>query len=149
MAGRGSGYYDERYDRIPRWDGNPSTRQRFRDEVRLWILSEDLSVGYSLAARLVKNLTGPARRACLALTDEELIAKPAIQEVRNEAGQVVVQGRPANLRAGIDNVLRALDRSLGDEAAVRKGTSMADFFESHKLHRSSGERMAEWITRWD
>ena len=140
---------DRHFDRVPRWDGNPATRQRFRDEVRLWTLSEDLNVNYSLAARLVKNMTGPARRACLTLTDEQLLPGAPVEEVHNADDVITTPGRPADLRAGIDNVLRALDASLGDEAAVRKGTSMTDFFETHKYHRAPGERMAEWITRWD
>ena len=69
------------YDGVPRWDGNPTTRRRYMGEVRLWALSADLSVSYSLAARLVKSVSGPARRACLTLTDEQLMPKA---EVRDE-----------------------------------------------------------------
>ena len=43
------------------------------------MLSEDLTVNHSLAARLVKNLSGSARRACLSLTDAELTPRAAIQ----------------------------------------------------------------------
>ena len=57
---------------VPSWDGNPHGWRRYRDEVRIWRLSERTTgIDYSLAARLVQHLSGAARRAAMTLSDEE------------------------------------------------------------------------------
>ena len=61
------------FSRIPTWDGNPGTWARFYEEVRIWKLSINLDVKYSQAARLIGRLTGSAKRACMSLTDEDLL----------------------------------------------------------------------------
>ena len=65
----------ERRSFIPYWGGNPGTCRRYRDEVRVWLISEKKDVSHSLAARLVQRLSGAARRAALALTDDQLSAE--------------------------------------------------------------------------
>ena len=49
------------YDRVPVWDGTPSTYRRFETAVEWWLEAENLDVPYSLAARLTQRLRGPAR----------------------------------------------------------------------------------------
>ena len=67
----------------PAWDGNPQGWRRYREEVRIWLLAEKVEgVEYSLAARLVQRLTGAARRAAMALSDEDLMGHPGIMKHR-------------------------------------------------------------------
>ena len=47
---------------MPSWNGNPETWQQYKEDVRIWTLGTKLDVEYSLAARLVSNLRGAARR---------------------------------------------------------------------------------------
>ena len=130
--------YHESQNRVPSWDGNPLTRQTFLEEVKLWALSEDLDAKYSLAARLVKNLKGPARRACHSLTPKELAPVRAKKE-----------GDREYLMAGINNVFQRLEHALGVEPATRKGQKMEAFFGTQKYWRHPGERVADWTTRWN
>ena len=58
--------------RVPSRNGNPETWEQYKDEVRIWQLGSSLDVSYSLAARLVQQLRGPARRIGLSMKDEEL-----------------------------------------------------------------------------
>ncbi|CAE8596863.1 unnamed protein product [Polarella glacialis] len=50
---------------IPTWDGNPTGWQRYLEELLLLLASEDLDVKYCIAARVIQNLTGSARRCAL------------------------------------------------------------------------------------
>ena len=67
-AEAGSG--DRRH--IPTWNGNAAKWESFRDEIRVWRLGENENVKYSLAARLVSGLTGPARLTCMTMDAEQL-----------------------------------------------------------------------------
>ena len=58
----------------PTWDGNPGTCRPFKDEVRIWTLGQDLEEKYCLEARLIRNLTGAARRAALSIPEADLLA---------------------------------------------------------------------------
>ena len=94
----------------PRWDGNTHGWRRYRDEVRIWFLSESAKgIDYSLAARLVQRLSGGARRAAMTFSDEELLPDPAT-DVRTDAdGAVLVPAAPADPRAGVRRVLKRLE----------------------------------------
>ena len=48
------------YDRVPVWDGTPSTYRRFETAMEWWLEAENFDVPYSLAARLTQRLRGPA-----------------------------------------------------------------------------------------
>ena len=92
---------DERRSFVPNWDGNPGGWKRYRDEVRVWLLSERKDVSYSLAARLVQRLSGAARRAALALTDEQLSADPEVLEAHDTDGAITQPYIPADATAGV------------------------------------------------
>jgi len=129
MAGDRS---ESAYSYIPCWDGNPAGWITYREEVRIWSLGVDTSVKSSLAARLVARLTGPARRAALSLKDDQLM--PTDDDPK----------------AGIKTLLDHLRTAVGqDEAPIRKGESMEEFFEQGKYRRKMGEQVSDWITRWD
>ena len=106
-------------------------------------MTEDLNVKYAIAARLVQNLTGAARRACQGMTRDELSPLPAVHD---EIGNLIAEGDP---RAGIDNVLARLKDKLGPQTTVRKGQSMSEFFRGQRYHRAAAERVSDWLTRFD
>ena len=116
MAGDRS---ESAYSYIPCWDGNPAGWITYRG---IWSLGVDTSVKSSLAARLVARLTGPARRAALSLKDDQLM--PTDDDPK----------------AGIKTLLDHLRTAVGqDEAPIRKGESMEEFFEQGKYRRKMGE----------
>ena len=45
----------------PSWDGNQDTWDEFREAVNIWMMAEDLEKSYSVAARLIMRLSGPAK----------------------------------------------------------------------------------------
>ena len=69
---------DDDKPRIPRWNGDPSRFQHWKDEVRIYKLGENLNVNRSVAARLVGGLSGPARKVGLSMTDEDLFPYAAV-----------------------------------------------------------------------
>ena len=66
-------------DRVPTWNGNAAEWESFRDEIRVWRLGENLNVKYSLAARLVSGLSGPARMTCMTMDADQLHPSPGDQ----------------------------------------------------------------------
>eukprot|EP00959_Pyramimonas_sp_CCMP1952_P209566 4384578-Pyramimonas_sp.AAC.1 len=52
---------------MPTWNRHPSKWRDYKQEVKLWELSENLSVTYSLASKLVLRLSWTAR-TCLLYT---------------------------------------------------------------------------------
>ena len=135
---------------VPSWDGNPHGWRRYRDEVRIWLLSERTTgIDYSLAARLVQRLSGAARRAAMTLSDLELMPDAGADAKTDADGAVVVPAVPADPRAGVRRVLTRLEDSLTPEITVRRGASMMDFFGTRKIHRRAGERISEYSIRFD
>ena len=128
---------------IPRWDGNPGTFRTYVQEVELWAMTEDLNVRYAIAARLVQNLTGAARRACQGMTKAEL---SPLSPLHDEVGNLIMEGDPS---AGITNVLNRLKEKLGPQTTVRKGQSLSEFFRSKRYHRANTERVSDWLTRFE
>ena len=107
-------------EQVPSWSGNPETWQAYKDEVRIWLLGSKLDVEYSLAARLVTKLKGPARRLGLSMTDEELNPPRAAEN--------------PDLRAGVNNLLTRLER-LVPLAQDRRGNFLKQFFKEEKYKR--------------
>merc|ERR1712086_552629 len=54
---------------------------------------------------------------------------------------------------GVENLMLKLASTLGGEAETRKGETMEEFFgpvvPSLKYCRKNGERITDWISRWD
>ena len=65
--------HDEHRKYVPSWDGNPTTYRAYKESVRIWLLGEKADVEYSLAARLVQNLSGAARILGNSMTDAQLM----------------------------------------------------------------------------
>ena len=83
---------DDHGRKVPIWNGSPETFEHYRDEIRIWLLGTPSSEDYSLAARLVSHLKGPARRIGLNLTDEELTPTKAVAANEEDAhGQPALQ----------------------------------------------------------
>ena len=60
------------FNRIPTWDGNPTTWRNFKRTVDVWLEGENLDVPYSLAARMLQKLTGTAKTRTQLIPLEEL-----------------------------------------------------------------------------
>mmetsp|Transcript_92866 Transcript_92866/g.167784 ORF Transcript_92866/g.167784 Transcript_92866/m.167784 type:complete len:158 (-) Transcript_92866:14-487(-) len=67
---------DDHKREIPAWDGHPAGWLTYVDEVKKWLLGDPLDVPYSIAARLVQKLSGPAKRIGNAMSDVELMPDP-------------------------------------------------------------------------
>jgi len=155
---------DDDKPRIPRWNGDPSRFQHWKDEVRIYKLGENLNVNRSVAARLVGGLSGPARKVGLSMTDEDLFpyaaVYPAPPPVPPAAGQAAgdvpvppdgpgkIDYTPVN-RLGIENLVGRLQNKIVTQAPILKGERMTRFFEQHEYFRRRGERISEYIIRWD
>ena len=98
-AEAGSG--DRRH--IPTWNGNAAKWESFRDEIQVWRLGENLNVKYSLAARLVSGLSGPARMRCMTMDADQLHPPPG-------DGPAATADERRNI-AGLDNVMNVLQLS--------------------------------------
>ena len=122
---------------VPKFSGDPTQWNNYRDDVRLWLLAEKQDVYFCLAARLVRGLSGSARRVCLKMTKEELSARPATDTV------------PADLERGVNNVLNRLEESLGMTKASRKGTALDKFLATRRFWRLRQEPISSWLSRWD
>ena len=136
---------DDHGRRIPSWNGSPESWETYKDEVRIWMLGSPATADYSLCARLVAHLKGPARRVGLSMTDEDL--QPTITEVDTEADPPrthrIISHRPA--------IKKLLDRlqALVPQTQERCGQYLREFFSEGKFKRKSGERLAECIPRWE
>ena len=84
--------YGDKRGFVPAWNGDPSGWKSYRDEVRIWALGEKLDVEYSLAARLVSRLGGPARRAAMGLKDSDLMPLRPVIETHSEDGHITRAG---------------------------------------------------------
>ncbi len=129
---------------VPTWDGNPIGYKAYKDSVRIWLLGEKLDVEYSLAARLVQNLSGSARTLGNSMLDEELMPDP----VPTGDGEEPPEHKKRRLLAGIDRLLKKLEQ-LRPEGPVRKGMTMFEFFRSTKWWRRPQERIHEYMARFD
>ena len=108
-----------------------------------WALGTSSTAEYSLAARLVAHLRGPARRIGLSLTDEQL--SPDITETTLGDGKVQRNVSHA------DSIKLLMDKlaALTPQQQDRRGQYLRDFFREEKYKRKAGERIAEWLPRWE
>ncbi|CAK0899794.1 unnamed protein product, partial [Prorocentrum cordatum] len=140
---------EPRHNLIPVWDGAPQGWRRYRDDVEIWALGTNLEVNYRVAARLVSRLRGAARHVGLRIPRDQLQPLPAVAEVRDDDGNIVEEAQPADDMRGINNVLGALEAALGGKYVTRRGETMADFFRSAHYNRRPGERMMDYVARFE
>jgi len=122
---------------VPKFNGDPTQWNNYKDEVRVWLLAEKQDVDFCLAARLVRGLSGIARRVCLKMTKEELSARPATETT------------PADMERGVNNVLNKLEEGLGMTKASRKGTALDEFLATRRFWRLRQEPISSWLSRCD
>ncbi|CAK0842458.1 unnamed protein product, partial [Prorocentrum cordatum] len=89
----------------------------------------NLDVNYCVAARLASRLKGAARRVGLRIP-------------KGEATE-------ADSMRSISNVLAAQEAALGGQCAVRRGETMSDFFKGARYNRRAGERIADFVARFE
>ena len=114
----------------PQWNGDPSRFDSYREEVRIWSLSIDLTSKGCVAARLVRRLTGSARRIGLAMSDAKLM------------------GSADDPRSGINLLLQRLS-ALSPDSVSRGGSRMRELFREERYKGRRGERFADWLTRFE
>ena len=127
---------------LPRWDGDPNGWRDYQQEVRVYKTSENLEVNWSVAARLVGGLKGAARRVGLAMTDQELL--PTARNISDNG-----ERKADRHRRGIEALMARLETELGWQRPRKKGESLEVFFASNKLQRKRGERVPDYITRFE
>ena len=92
---------DDHGRKVPSWGGQPDLWEAYKDEVRIWLLGSPNTDDYSLAARLVSHLRGPARRIGLSLTDEELmptVLEPELAETADEEARKQQKNSEENIK---------------------------------------------------
>ena len=144
-----SSHRDDHGRKVPIWNGVPETFDRYKDEIRIWILGTPSGQNdFSMAARLVSHLRGPAQRIGLTLTDAELTPRAAVlARPDEEPPQAAV---PAyTQRDAVDCLLDRLQATLLPTTIQRRGTYLRDFFREEKYKRRDNEPLQEWIPRWD
>ena len=93
-----SGGNDRRH--IPTSSGNPTTCETFRDEVWVWRLGENLIVNYSLGARMVAGLSGPARTLCMRMAATDMHPAALDHDGSGTGGEPYVQALESIRRPG-------------------------------------------------
>ena len=136
-AEAGSG--DRRH--IPTWNGNAAKWESFRDEIRVWRLGENLNVKYSLAAKLVSGLSGPARMTCMTIDADQLHPPPG-------DGPVAAADERRNI-ASLDNVMSVLQTSPLVKMLPARKNILHSFFRNDSLARTKGEPIAMWLVRYN
>ena len=96
----------------------------------------------SVAARVVGGVKGAARRVGLAMTDQELL--PTARNIPDN-----VEREADRNRRGIEALMARLETDLGQERPQKKGESLEMFFATNKLQRKRGERVTDYITRFE
>ena len=127
---------------LSQWDGDPSGWRDYQQEVRLYKTGENLEVNWSVAARLVGGLRRAARRVCLAMTDQELL--PTARNITDS-----LERKADRNRRGIEALMTRLEAELGQQRPQKKGESLEIFFVSNMLQRKRGERITDYITRFE
>ena len=126
---------------LPQWDGYPSGWRNYQ-EVRLYKTGENLEVSWSVAARLVGGLKGAARRVGLAMTDQELL--PTARNIPDDG-----ERKADRNRRGVEALMARLETELGKQPPQKKGESLEMFFATNKLQVKLGERVTDYITRFE
>ena len=127
---------------LPQWDGDPSGWRDCQQEVRLHKTGENLEVKRSVAARMVGGAKGAARRVGLAMTDQELL--PTARNIPDN-----VEREADRNRRGIEALVARLETDLGQQRPQKIGESLEMFFATNKLQRNRGERVTNYITRFE
>ena len=131
---------------VPSWDGNQDKWEEFKEAVEMWTLAEDLERSYSVAARLVMRLTGPAKTVVKSMTGDQL--HPTLADDPIE-GELTADWRSRRNRTGIQNVMRLLQEKLGITRPTLRGERLEEFFQTRRYHRKLGERISDWSVRFE
>ena len=102
-------------------------------------MGSKLDVEYSIAARLIARLSGPALRAARMMTEADLMPE-----------RLETQTTPPTrkqLMKGVDNLMNKM-RELAPQKESYRGELMNEFFNLDKHKRRAGERLTDWSIRW-
>ena len=112
-------------------------KRPYKDELRVWRLSVNLSSNYSMAARLISGLSGTARRVAIQMTEEQLVPTAYHPAQEGQMAQLNVDWAATNT-AGVQGLLDHLALHLQPQRVVHKGQTMNEFFMSKKHYRRQG-----------
>ena len=127
--------------RVPSWNGDPDLWESYKEKVKIWLIATKPEPHCSLAARLIQNLSGTAQRIGLKIDERDLLP----EEERWEDRRLV---KPANHKPAVEKLLQALSK-LAPNTEERRGTYLEEFFTEQKYRRRTGEKLTEWIIRWE
>ena len=120
----------------PSWDGDPTRFRTYQQEVLLWYDTLSDAPEYSCGARLVRGLTGVARKTGRGL-DRALLrgtpgspAVPASGDDPDDEGYTaaIPETRPDPV-PGINYLFEALGELIGQSPVLRRGEAMKAFYE--------------------
>ena len=127
------------WDRIPCWSGSKKLWKAFQRDVEIWIETEKLDVDFSFAARLLRRLSGTAKR----FGDNIELSKFR----GGEGNETNARTSRSQMTAGITALMKHLEDSVGMESATRAG-EMQEFFYK-RLRRRAGQAMSDWVNVYD
>ena len=114
---------------VPTWDGNQDSWDEFRDAVAMWTLAEDLERSYSVAARLVMRLTGPAKTVVKTMPATDLHPTLADDVVEGES---TADWRARRNRVGILRVVEKIQAKLRVTRPTQRGERLEEFFQTKR-----------------
>ena len=137
----------------PSWDGDPTRFRTYQQEVWLWYDTISDAPKYSCGARLVRGLTGVARKTGRGLDRAQLRgtpgtpAVPASGDPDDEEGHTpAIPAVPPDPVPGIQYLFEALGELIGQRPVLRRGEAMKAFYE--RLRQSAGETTVSWLGRF-
>ena len=136
----------------PSGDGDPTRFRTYQQEVWLWYDTLSASSSFSVGARLVRGLTGVARKTGRGLDRARLRGTPAVAAVEavgeegTEAYVPATPGARADPVPGINYLVEELGELIGQRPVLRRGEAMKAFYE--KLRQHPGEQMVAWLGRF-
>ena len=111
----------------PSWDGNQDTWDEFREAVNIWMMAEDLEKSYSVAARLIMRLTGPAKTVVKSMGPAEIHPTLDSSPVKDETAS---DWKARRNREGIKKVMEQLNAKLGVTRPTQRGERLEEFFQT-------------------
>ena len=118
--------------------------------MRVWWLSENLNVNYSLGARMVAGLPGPARIWCMRIKQVDM--HPAAPTADIDANLLPFGGQVNSHRntTGLDNVIGVLQASpFVRRLPARKNELLHNCFRDDSLARRMGMPVTTWLVRYE
>ena len=123
---------------LPQWDGDPSGWCDYQQEVRCTRQAKTLKS----TGQLQRDWLKASKEQHDEMTDQELL--PTARNITDN-----LERKADRNRRGIEALMTRLEAELGQQRPQKKGESLEMFFVSNKLQRKRGERITDYITRFE